>query len=224
MKILKKYSVVLVEDDTNVSENMFKLLKLYFKEVHSFEDAESACKFIRENNVSIIMTDIELSEMNGLQFAKKVKEFRENIEIIVLTSFITVEYLKEAVTLHLIDYLEKPISLDKLESTLQICAQKIKKNLHKITTLSEDIVINFCKKELYVKDEIYKLSHRESSFLEILVRDKGKIISKEFLLQELWEDQEGTSAALRNLLLRVRKKLGDKEIIKNHQNYGYYVE
>ncbi|MDD3442562.1 MAG: winged helix-turn-helix domain-containing protein [Sulfurimonas denitrificans] len=58
----------------------------------------------------------------------------------------------------------------------------------------------------------------------MLLHDKGKVVSKEFLMQELWQDTEGTNAALRNLLLRLRKKLGDKEIIQNHQNYGYYIE
>ncbi|MDD3442561.1 MAG: response regulator [Sulfurimonas denitrificans] len=148
MEILKSYNAIIVDDDKNISSNMFKLLKLYFKEVHSFEDAESAFEFIQENSVSIIISDIELPGMNELKFAKKVKEFDESIEILILTSFATLEYLKEAASLHLIDYLEKPISLDKLESILQICAQKLKKNLHYNILISKNIIINFYKKAL----------------------------------------------------------------------------
>lgn len=224
MESLKNYTAIIIEDDRVLCENMAKLLQLYFGGVHCFYDAKSALEYLEYSDVLFVLTDIELPCMNGLELAEQIKKLDSDIEVAIITSFVTVEYLKKAVGIGLLDYIEKPITLEKLKSTLEKCTSKIEVSTKERYVIEPNIVVEMTKMELYLFGSTVKLSKKEAQLLEALLKNRGEVISQDRLIAEIWDEDEGTRRALRNLVLRTRKKFGERNIIKSHLYNGYYIE
>lgn len=224
MESLKSYTAIVIEDDRALCTNMVKLLQLYFGDVQCFYEAKSALEYLHRSDVIFALSDIELPGMNGLELAERIKKLDSAIEVAIATSFVTVEYLKRAVGIGLLDYIEKPITLEKLKTILQKCASKIEDGAKGRYVIERDIVVEMTKMEIYLFGKVVKLSKKEMLLLETLLKNRGEVIPQDRLIGEIWEESEGTRRALRNLVLRTRKKFGETNIIKSHLYSGYYIE
>lgn len=203
---------------------MTKLLEIYFGSVKGFYDAESALHFLHYNDVSFVLSDIELPGMSGLDLAEHIRSIDCDIGVAIVTSFVTVDYLKRAVDKGLLGYLEKPIVLEDLKEILQKYLQKMHSDSKKRYIIEEEMVVDIEKMELKIENTTTKLSQKETMLLEVLLSQRGSVVHQETLLSEIWGAEGGSGRALRNLILRARKKFGEHNIIKSHLYSGYYID
>lgn len=219
---LKQLSILYIEDEDNIRLNIAKTLQLICKEVFIAADATIALNIFNKNNIDIILSDINLPGISGLEFTKIIREVNHQIPIILLTAHTDTDFLLTATKLKLIDYLTKPIDFSILHDTLKRATQEILQNGTFLINFINNTNYNLNKKMLCDdnQNEI-KLTSSEIELLEFLLKFRNRVISAEELKISLWEDSDlATDSALKNLLNKLRSKIG-KNSITNISGVGY---
>jgi len=195
-----------------------KTLKYYFNEVYEASNGEDAYSIYEEYKPKIILSDIQMSKMNGIDFVKKIREVDLNVMIIMLTAHSDSEYLMELINLNINHFILKPLNLEKLDEGLK---KYIQRNLYESLKLSNDLVLDVLKRELIYKDnERIVLRKKEKDFLEMLYKNRNSVTKYEQIEFELWLDKEMTPYALRSFIKELRMKI-PINIIKNIPQEGY---
>lgn len=116
---LKDCVVLYVEDEKSVRDQTYMILKDFVKEVFLASNGEEGLSLALQKDVDIIVTDILMPQMNGIEMLKKLKtEYHRNIPAIITTAFTETEYLLEAITLKVDGFIMKPINMKDLISAI----------------------------------------------------------------------------------------------------------
>jgi len=215
---LKNVSILCVEDEDGIRDIIVKTLKYYFNEVYEASNGEDAYNIYEEYRPKIILSDIQMSKMNGIDFVKKVREVDLNVMVIMLTAHSDSEYLMELINLNINHFILKPLNLEKLDEGLK---KYVQRNLFESLKLSDDLVLDVLKRELiYKNNERIALRKKEKDFLEMLYKNRNSVTKYEQIEFELWLDKDMTTYALRSFIKELRMKI-PINIIKNIPQEGY---
>ena len=223
--ILKKLNILYIEDEENIRENVKKVLQLLCENVYDIESVDNAKQILENKRIDIIISDINLPTISGLDFVKEIREYDKTIPIILLSAYTETKYLLAATKLKLIDYLTKPIDFKTLHEALLKSVQDILDNSRYIINFSENINYNVLYKKLYDSStqKDITLTAKELDMLDYLIQHNNRVVSHDELKINIWQDSfEATDSALKNLLNKLRKKIG-KESIINISGVGYRI-
>lgn len=226
VNILKKLNILYIEDEENIKLNVKKTLLLFSDNIFDAEDIVSAKKILLEKRIDIILSDINLPDKSGIDFIKEIRQIDKKIPIIILSAYTDKNFLLEATKLKLIDYLTKPIDFKSLNSALNKCVDEILDNSRYIISFKNNIQYNVLHKKLIdsSNDKEIALTSKELTLLELLIKNSNRVLSTDELKTSIWEDEfEATDSALKNLLNKLRKKIG-KESIINISSVGYRLD
>ncbi|MBF0227821.1 MAG: hybrid sensor histidine kinase/response regulator [Desulfobacterales bacterium] len=136
---LKNMSVLYVEDEVLTLEHISHLISPLIKKLYKASDGSEGLAIAKDNEIDIIITDIDMPKMNGIEMCKKIKQINSYIPIIITTYIEETNYLKEAIDVGVNHYVLKPIDLDALIKNLYRCAKSIftDRELNKQTHLNE---------------------------------------------------------------------------------------
>ncbi|KJR40463.1 response regulator receiver modulated diguanylate cyclase [Candidatus Magnetoovum chiemensis] len=123
--ILKDLTILYVEDDDSVRESLDMFLKRRFKHVLTAPDGRSGLNMFKEHRPDIVITDLQMPIMNGLEMSASIKEISKDTPIIVTTAFSEMPYLVKSIELGIEKYIKKPIIKDELIESLIKCAKVI---------------------------------------------------------------------------------------------------
>lgn len=119
MKDFKKaQSILYVEDDLGIKEAMSSVLQYFCEELYIASDGEEGLELFKTKSPQIIVTDIVLANMNGMEMSQKIRQIDEEVPIILMSAHNDLEYYKQALELKIDGYLIKPINLKVLENKL----------------------------------------------------------------------------------------------------------
>lgn len=217
---LKHMTILYAEDEIGIRENIADSLRYYVKEVYEAEDGEEAYFIYEEKNPDIILSDIHMPNVNGIEFVKKIRENNREIPIVMITAHTDKEYLLEAVELHMEKYIVKPVDIDELFETLEKCVNILDSNKKVLLKVDENYMYDYDSKELRYKDELIILNKKEMIFLEVLISNQNRVVNYEELQEKVWGDDVMTDSALRSLVRNLRKKL-PTDLIFNLSGVGY---
>ena len=192
----------------------------YVKEVIEASNGAEAYELYEQKKPDIILTDIHMPILNGIEFVKKVRQIDKKIPIIMITAHTDKEYLLQAVELKMEKYIVKPIELEVLFEVFKKCLDTISFNNNITLEIDNNYTYDHDKKELKYKDEIVLLNKKEISFFELLIKNQKRMVSYDELQQKVWIDDVMTDSALRSLVRNLRKKL-PTDIIFNLSGIGY---
>ena len=217
---LKTLTLLYVEDEEGIRKNIADSLRYYLKDVYEASNGEEGYLVYKEKAPNIILSDIHMPILNGIEFIKKVRQNDRITPVVMITAHTDKEYLLQAVELHMEKYLVKPIELELLFEVLVQCIKML--DINKITKLKADdnYSYDFNKKQLFYKDEAVILNKKEMLFFEVLIKNQNRITTYEELQEEVWGDDVMTDSALRSLVRNLRKKL-PTDIIINLSGLGY---
>ena len=225
-KILKNLNILYIEDEKNIRLNIKKTLELFCENVFDAENILNAKEILTKQRIDIIISDINLPDMSGIDFVKEIRISDKTIPIVLLSAYTDKEFLLEATKLKLVDYLTKPINFKDLNNALQKCVEEILDNSRYIITFKNNIQYNVSLNSLIDdnKKEEIRLTNKELDLLNFLIKNNNRVCSAEELKSAIWDDYlEATDSALKNLLNKIRKKIG-KESIINISGVGYKLE
>ena len=217
--VLNTKTVLFAEDDDIMREQTAEILSMIFKKVFMARDGEEAYEIYEDEKPDLIITDIKMPRKDGLKLIKQIRQKDYRTPIILLTSFTDASMLINAANLSVDGYLVKPIELEQLTQTICTSMQRIQKGLG-LLKLRDDLFYNIGTKEIYYKGNHVSLGAKEHELIELFINNRHLTLSKEDIATHLWPFDPICDSAIKNLILRIRKKLGD-EIILSVRSIGY---
>lgn len=216
-------TVLYVEDDQIAKENGIEYLKNYFSKIYDASNAIDALKLYNTFKPDIIITDIQMPKLNGLEFIKQIRKKDNTTQVIITTAYSDKDYLFKAIELKLVKYLVKPISQKDFDEALEICIENIIDENTNIINISSDIIFDTYNKTLVRNNEIIKLRKKELSLFSLLIKNKNRYVTYSEIENHIWYDSVMTKNALKTLIKNLKAKL-PKDIISNLSGIGYKIE
>lgn len=220
---LKTLKILYVEDEEKIRKNIVASLRYYAHEVIEAENGKVALELYELHKPDIIITDILMPIMDGINLVKTIRSQDETIPLVIISAHTDKEYLMQVVDSHIEQYIVKPVTLKGIIEALSKCLKRINYTRTIIYELPCDYHYDFDHKQLSYNNEIIHLNKKELMFLELLLQHKQRIVTYEELQLYVWQDDVMTDSALRSLVRNLRKKL-PKNFIKNLSGIGYRFE
>lgn len=193
--------ILLLEDNHRLNNSIVKRLEHKGYQVDSFEDGMEALNKAYDGYDCFVL-DINVPSLDGLDI---LKELRENLQtpILIISSNIDLDTIKDAYGLGADDYLKKPFYIDELEVKIEkLCHLDIK-----TINLDKNFVYHMDSRELYDGQTIIKLTKKEKLLLHFGLTNLKKILNFEQISNYVWEGEITTTDSIRTLVMRLRKKL-----------------
>ena len=221
--VLKSSSLLLAEDEELVRESFGRLLSLYVEKLYLAKDGEEAYELYQKHHPDIVMTDVKMPKLNGIELIKKIREENKIIPIVVTSAYTDREYLLDAVKLSLVEYIVKPMKETYLNEVLTNIAKILLENSRTIVKLKNNLTYDYNNKSFSYKNNKIKLTQKEVEFFELLLSHKGELVTKQHIEDKLYIYEDAPPSALKNLVFKLRKKL-PQDIIKTRGKLGYLIE
>ena len=221
--------VLLVEDNSQLNKALTTLLKRNSYLVDSALDGEEALIYLKDYQYDVIVLDIMLPKIDGLEVLRRARSNGIQTPIILLTAKSTIEDKITGLDLGADDYLPKPFNSDELLARIRALGRrKTQEFIEKKEIEFGDLVIDESRYIIKCRDKSVSLSNKEMQILLLLVKADGKIVSVEAITQSAWEaDSYSTNENIWVFISYLRKKIesiGSKVKIKSIRYQGYYLE
>jgi DNA-binding response OmpR family regulator len=218
-------SILIAEDEKQLLNSMLEYLELFFEKVYTAEDGQTAYEIYKKEKPDIIISDINMPYLDGLTMIEKIRKKDLQTKIIITTAHSEKEKLMQAIELHLVKYLVKPVQSDKLKELLLSLVEELRQKRNHIY-LKEKFYWDKIKKKLFHEEDEVSLKPKEQKVLELLCSRTNQSISAIDIYNYLYEDQperDFSSNAITSLMKRIRQKL-PKETIKSAYGVGYLLQ
>lgn len=220
---LKNYTILYAEDEDEVRQNYVEYLSSYFKAVYSCADGAQALATYHKFRPDVLLLDVSMPEMDGLEVAREVRKEDKEVRIMMLTAHTEQERLLQAVELGLTRYLLKPLRRRDFKEALEKVSQELQEKSEHICRISAELIWDFESFELYGSGDKINLTSKESKLLNLFCQYRQQGISVEDIMCDVWNDkidEEISFSSVKTLINALRKKIG-KERIENIYGSGY---
>lgn len=217
------WNIVLVDDETRIVNGLTKIITRicdHFHVIAKFNDSEEAYVWLQQNYsyVDLLITDITMPKLTGLDLIQKVRKFAPHLPCIILTGYAEFEYAQQSITLGVIEYLLKPVDTEKLSNLLNRLI------LNQPATFDNSVVLrsSLSREVLFIKNEIEK---NYQNFDISIVADK-LLYNKEYL-SRIFKKEVGITISnyLTDIRLeqarRILEKPGEYKIYEACRMVGY---
>ena len=220
-------TILIIEDDRILNRGVsFALKKEGYNVISNYNISEGKVS-IMENNIDFLLLDINLPDGSGLDLCEQIND-KINFPIVLFTANDTDEDMIKGFEMGCDDYIAKPFSMDvlklKINAILKISA-KVEKDIFKY----KDLKIDFESRKVFVKDEEVNLTVTEYKLLELLSKNKGRAVTKEIILEKLWDsngnyvDENTISVNIRRLRKKIEEDTKNPQYIITLFGIGYIM-
>jgi PAS domain S-box-containing protein len=161
----EKISILLVDDDVNIISLLNNIFKDIYQQIHKATSALEALEIVKNNHIDIVISDIKMPEVDGIELVCKIKEIDEKIQCVMITGFHDIESTMRALHAGAFAYINKPFNLDELIITV---SRAVEKRLNALA------LINKQKELTRANEELIKLTARQQQVLELLKENEKK--------------------------------------------------
>ncbi len=217
--ILKNFSILLVEDDYMVSNNIKYVLEDSVEKVFIATNIDEALKIYDTQKTDILIVDIVMKDkLNGLDFIEYIRTKDSKISIFILSGYSKDDYLLRALKLNLDDFILKPITFKKIESMLNKVINKFisSENIH----IGSNLFYSPIQKSIFSKNETIILTNIEAHLIELLIQNRDGVLTYNQIENSISIKNEINKNAIKSHISRLRKKLNGITIV-NYHNIGY---
>ena len=204
--------IFLVEDEVSIRDALKLNLELEGYEVVTTGDGKKVLKMFKEQHFDIVLLDIMLPEVSGLQLCEQIRLVDMDVPVIFLTAKDTTADKVLGLKKGADDYITKPFNLEELLLRIQIL---LKRSQGKTSTSIESFEFgenkaNFKTYEAFGKKGEFKLTKKEAMLLKLLIERRGEVVSRQQILQSVWGyDVYPSTRTIDNFILSFRKYFED---------------
>lgn len=220
--------IYIVEDDKNIREIEMFALKNSGYAVEEFENAKSFFSRSAEKVPDLVLLDIMLPDMDGLEIVKKLRSRPDTVRVpIILVTAKTTELDKvKGLDIGADDYLTKPFGVMELISRVKALLRRSRALQDDKQMVLGDITLDSERREVHVGGELCELTFKEFELLKLLMVNAGIVLHRDTIMSDVWgTDYEGESRTLDMHIKTLRQKLGEAgNMIKTIRNVGYKME
>ena len=208
-------SLLFIEDEVEIRKNYVMALKPSFKNVYEASNGKDGFNIYKDKKPEILIVDINMPKLNGLDLIGKIRENDLSTKIIVLTAYSNEEHLLKASELKLIKYLLKPVKRNTLYETINKAIEEI--NTYDISNknlliLKDNYIWDFNKKNLYKNYIEIELTKKEKDILQVIFQNPNKELTYDMIIESVWDEYNNTSQNLKTRIMNIRKKLPENTI------------
>jgi len=217
--------VLLLEDDNLLSDLLNDHLVDKGYDVTLCLNGQDALEYLIDEKFDLALLDINTPIMSGIEVLKTIREkYKNKTPVIILTAYQDTKHLKDSFENGVDDYIKKPFDLVELDQRiLRLCRQFSIEQNAKIE-ISSDILFDPESCTINNKDKNISIAQKERDILKYFCTHRGRVISSEELLQNIWAYEEmPTDATIRVYIKNLREIIG-KEKITTIRGIGYKFE
>lgn len=222
------YRILIVEDDSGIAEAVKTQAEMWDMEVYCIKDFKNIMQEFAEFNPHIVLMDIGLPFFNGYHWCSQIRKVSK-VPVIFISSASDNMNIVMAVNMGGDDFIAKPFDQSVLMSKIQAMPRRTYDFAPSLTVLEHrGVLLNTGDGSLVYNNERIELTRNEFKIITVLMKNKGKIVSREKLMEQLWESDsfvdENTLSVNVN---RLRKKLdhvGIDNFISTKFGAGYIIE
>ena len=209
--------LLIVDDDESIRRSIAFMLKEKFDHILEAHDGEIGIKLYSEYRPQIMIVDIGMPKINGLDLIGLIRRTDEVTRIIVVSSCDSKSVLQQAIPLGLDAYLIKPVSVFGLKIAVDKSIQKIMPRLSELNSILEHTFHG------RIEEPELLFTKKERELLNIFFKNRNIFVSANFIERELWADKVPSESSVRTLVGKLRKKLG-KDSIACVSGMGYQLK
>ena len=222
LNILSDKKVLYAEDEEGIRKKVVDILNLFFETVVDVSDGKQAIDQMISGNFDVLIFDICMPNMDGLEAIKQIRLENTKIPIIILSAHTEQSYLWKAVELKITKFITKPYNKDDfIEALKKVSLELVDNNI--AIKFKNGCVYNPSTKTAYFNDKYVELSKKESRLLEYFYKKVNQTVLFDEIFDYLWEYEKPTKEAIKSIIKELRKKIGN-DCIKSIYGIGYILE
>ncbi len=210
--------ILLLEDDLLFGESIVDLLEEEEYEVTLCRNGQEALDATYRSHFDLYLLDINVPLIDGLSLLQELRDARDSTPAIYLTSHQEIDKLSKAFEIGADDYLKKPFQAEELLIRAQAL---LRRNQIKNRFYAGELCLDQRHKSLLIGENQILLSQKEYLLMELLIHNAGEIVTKEMIIDKLWNPSESVSeGAIRVYINRLKQAVGSERIV-NVRGMGY---
>ncbi len=224
-----KQTILIVDDDKDILELLEFTLTNIGYDVVGFLNTKNVSKVLQEEHIDLILMDRTLPNIDGTLYIEMLRSKKINTPVIFVSAKDSVAEIKEGFLIGADDYITKPFDMDELVLRIKAVLRRSSSEDFKMIDIiqhkdmSLDLNINLLK----IGSKNIELTKLERSLLQILIKNKNKVLSRDFLIKHVWSNTEHINQKTVNVAIkRLKEKIdptGDKGYIKTIRGIGYLL-
>ncbi|WP_419727289.1 response regulator transcription factor [Terrisporobacter petrolearius] len=219
--------ILVVEDNKKLLQTIEKELKKHF-EVECCEDGEEALYFIKQGIYDLVVLDLMLPSLGGIDILKNIRNNHIDTPVLILTAKESLDEKVEAFSIGANDYLTKPFYMEELVARIYAMLRTTGKLQTKNTLDFYDLHLDLSKRRVFYKNEEIELQNKQFNLLEYFLLNKGTILLKEQIYDRIWGmESDATIEIVEVYISNLRKilsKFGYDKCIKTKRKVGYMFD
>ena len=198
--------LLIVEDEKELCDTISKSLYGSGYEIDTCYDGEEALDYILTEDYDLIVLDLNLPGMDGMDILRELRKENEETKVLILSARSQIIDKVEGLDAGANDYMAKPFHLQELEARIRSLTRR--KFVQKDICLHcKDIKFDTKKREAYAKEILVPLTRKENGILEYLLLNQGRPVSQEELIEHVWDASiDSFSGSIRVHMSSLRKK------------------
>jgi len=218
--------LLVVEDEKKLNDLITKKLEKEYYGVDSCFDGEEAIRYVEGTEYDAIILDIMLPKFDGFEVIKRIRAKKNKVPILLLTARDNIDDKVKGLDYGADDYLVKPFIFEELMARIRVLLRRNSGNADNVITVA-NLKVDLDAKTVFRDGVLIKLSGREYSILEYLIRNKGKILPRERIEDHIWNyEYEGGTNVIDVYIRYLRKKIDDSytpKLIHTIRGLGYVL-
>ncbi|MDY5436894.1 response regulator transcription factor [Peptostreptococcus porci] len=218
--------ILIVEGEKRLNNVINKYLKNEGYGVDSAFDGEEALDYLEVSSYDAIITDMRISKINGYQLVKNMRDNNINTPVLMLSARDSLEDKVRSLNIGADDVIIKPFEFEELIARIRAIVRRQYGNTSNKLSV-KNISLDMSEKSVKKGNKAIELTGKEYEVFEYLMQNKGKVISKEQILEHLWGfDYLGGSNIVEVLVKNIRKKISPNDstsIIQTKRGLGYVI-
>ena len=228
--------ILIIDDEEHILELLDFNLSLEGYEVITTMSSLDGLDIIKQDKPDLVLLDWMLPKMSGIELLNIIRSYEDydDIAVIMLTAKNMEEDKLEGLTIGADDYVTKPFSIKELSARVKNILKRYNKqdSNNKTNKLGSnklkagDLILELDRHEVYLRDRLIDLTVKEYGILKLLLENKGRVISREHILEKIWGyDYFGETRTVDGHIRYLRKKLGeDENFIDTIRGLGYKIK
>ena len=156
------YRLVIADDEFTIRSGLFRMIdwqSMGFKLTGCFEDGKDIISYVENHEVDVIFTDVEMYTVSGLEVARWIAENHPNVIVVIISGYKEFDYVKEALTVNVFDYILKPIDPDEIVRVFSKVKDKLDKENSKIKFSVEESMLLLSPEQSVERAKVYIKDH-----------------------------------------------------------------
>ncbi len=225
---MDKFKILIVEDEKKIARFLELELQHEGYLVESVHDGRAGLSRVREQEYDLVLLDIMLPELNGIEVCRRIRQF-SSLPVIMLTAKDDVADRVTGLDIGADDYITKPFAIEELLARIRAILRRTQESWDGANKLQAgDLIMDLSAHQVTRGGQTIQLTKREFDLLEYLLRNSGIVLSRDTILESVWGYDYGVDSNILDVYIRyLRSKIDDqfdKKLLHTVRGFGYTLK